>query len=1342
MTILKAARRIFSLALAICLLAGVLPSLVLADSTWKNRETPYGAKLKAGTVLYADEEMEQEAWLLKEDALVRVTETRPKTAKVEFTVKKQPKTAWVDGELLQPVDLATPTDLDAVIVSQDVILSEVEESNNEQVPTDNQPEEAPIEAEPEQGDPSTRPDGLGQDDNLAGEEPAEPEETNTAVISSEVEKSPSEAEPEQGDLSTTLRSGRDDKEEGSEPTEPQETNTAVISSEVEKSPSEAEPEQGDLSTTLRSGRDDKEAGSEPAQPEEANTAVISSEVEKSPSESVSTEPEPEESNPDCHSEVRSARETVQWTVSSEERAAAPSNVEESNNEQVPTDAQPEETPTEITEEIPEPTEAPAEPEETPEEDIETITLAEAALPEEAPPAPEDLSGTTALFVAEDGSLTAASFASELPLPEIRNQNPFNTCWAFSAIGGMEIDLIRDGKATSSLDLSEFFLAYFSSHNFPFPKGDGGGDSVTYTGDDSPLMNGGNTHLAYSILANLIGTTLEEDNPYPGKEEGDRQADADKAIAAQLTGAYNISSADVDLLKEQIQAHGSARASIYMPRQENYGKRVKVKDGMVGYNPSTGGYYGTYSGTNHDVLLVGWDDSYSTDNFLSGLRPEKPGAWKARNSWGTSFGEGGYFWISYEDAALRATGATVFDAENTNISDYCYSNSKTLGPGKNVLVPDKAVVSQFFPVDGQETLQYVGVETTSDNLTLSGRILVNGEEVASTEPVTARYNGFYLLKLNTPYLVATGTRVEVEVTMKANTEGSDVLVFYQYAGEKDFASSHLHMTAGVDENRFTINKQKIDGDSTLRLYTKKASSSGLVTRITLDRTSVTGMKTGDAVQLMATITPADASNPTLRWYSSDLKVAWLDGDGKVVGGDRSGTAVITVMSSNGVSASCTVENNHMDLPLKSVKIKGYTDHTFRIDDESGAGIRLGDRLKLEAELTPQYTAQNGLKWKSSDESVISIVSAEGSNCEIRILKNGTATVTVTSTADESKTDWVDFTVFLVDHVTSVSLNKSMISLWEGETFQLEAAVIPETADNRNVTWTTGNEKVAAVTGNGLVTAGKDGNTVITVTTEDGGYTAPCVVVVASRDLVEQFVYRMYRICLLREPDEGGFSGWTEALRSGAATGSQLAYGFLNSDEMIGRNLSDGDFVERNYEAIMGRASDAGGKQGWVDALAAGMSRKAVISGFLKSQEFSDICDIYGIEKGDYTSDEPRDVNAGVTGFVSRLYTKMLGRAYDPDGLNAWSAAILKAPTAATVLQVSLNGFMHSPEFVNKNLNDTELVKVLYRTFLDREADQGGLSAWVQALQQGNDRDTVAAGFANSPEFANIMAKYGF
>ena len=121
---------------------------------------------------------------------------------------------------------------------------------------------------------------------------------------------------------------------------------------------------------------------------------------------------------------------------------------------------------------------------------------------------------------------------------------------------------------------------------------------------------------------------------------------------------------------------------------------------------------------------------------------------------------------------------------------------------------------------------------------------------------------------------------------------------------------------------------------------------------------------------------------------------------------------------------------------------------------------------------------------------------------------------------------------------------------------------------------------------------------------------------------------------------------------------------------------------------------------------------------------------------------RHQNAGAAAYVSRLYTKMLGRAFDPDGLNAWCAAILEAPTTKTLLKVALNGFMHSQEFLNKNLNDMDFVKVLYPTFLGRESDPDGLQAWVQALQTGSTRDEVAAGFAYSIEFTNIMAQYGF
>ena len=91
------------------------------------------------------------------------------------------------------------------------------------------------------------------------------------------------------------------------------------------------------------------------------------------------------------------------------------------------------------------------------------------------------------------------------------------------------------------------------------------------------------------------------------------------------------------------------------------------------------------------------------------------------------------------------------------------------------------------------------------------------------------------------------------------------------------------------------------------------------------------------------------------------------------------------------------------------------------------------------------------------------------------------------------------------------------------------------------------------------------------------------------------------------------------------------------------------------------------------------------------------------------------NLGATGFASRLYTKMLGRAFDADGLNAWTQVINAAPTRDTLLNVALNGFMHSPEFISKNLGDEAFVQGLYRTFLDREADKDGKQAWVAALQ---------------------------
>lgn len=241
-------------------------------------------------------------------------------------------------------------------------------------------------------------------------------------------------------------------------------------------------------------------------------------------------------------------------------------------------------------------------------------------------------------------------------------------------------------------------------------------------------------------------------------------------------------------------------------------------------------------------------------------------------------------------------------------------------------------------------------------------------------------------------------------------------------------------------------------------------------------------------------------------------------------------------------------------------------------------------------------------------------------------------------------------------------------------------------------------------------------------------------------VTAFVNRLYTLCFNRQADDGGLADWKNALVTKRKTGATVAYGFFFSQEMNNRKLSNSDFVETLYRVMMNRASDAGGKKYWLERLEGGVSREGVFKGFAESQEFGNLCNSYGIVRGTVTVGQGRDRNTGVTMFVSRLYTKALGRGYDINGLNDWCNRIVDKKMSVT--EVATTGFFHSQEFKNRNLSNEEYIKVLYRTFLDREYDSAGLYYWLNNLNSGAmTRDQILLGFSNSAEFAKMMKDYG-
>ncbi len=270
------------------------------------------------------------------------------------------------------------------------------------------------------------------------------------------------------------------------------------------------------------------------------------------------------------------------------------------------------------------------------------------------------------------------------------------------------------------------------------------------------------------------------------------------------------------------------------------------------------------------------------------------------------------------------------------------------------------------------------------------------------------------------------------------------------------------------------------------------------------------------------------------------------------------------------------------------------------------------------------------------------------------------------------------------------------------------------------------------GDGFITNDATGAEVTELPT--GNYTRKANVIV-------EFVTRMYNVALDREPDQAGLDQWSNDLKYGTKKGADIAEGFYLSQELLGKHLSDADYVELAYKGIMDRGSDSDGKSYWVTALDAGCTYRAVVKGFVESTEFGNLCQTYRITPGTIEVTEARDKNIGVTRLVSRMYTEVLGRRPDDSGLNSWCDNILSNTTKANIIDVSTNGFLHSQEFLNKGLDDTEYVKVLYRAYLGREADQAGLNDWLSRLSNGTSRDEVAAGFAGSQEFENIMRSYG-
>ncbi|MBO4637203.1 MAG: DUF4214 domain-containing protein [Clostridiales bacterium] len=128
--------------------------------------------------------------------------------------------------------------------------------------------------------------------------------------------------------------------------------------------------------------------------------------------------------------------------------------------------------------------------------------------------------------------------------------------------------------------------------------------------------------------------------------------------------------------------------------------------------------------------------------------------------------------------------------------------------------------------------------------------------------------------------------------------------------------------------------------------------------------------------------------------------------------------------------------------------------------------------------------------------------------------------------------------------------------------------------------------------------------------NGGTGVPNIEIEPNQATID-FATRLYTTCLGRSADQAGLMAWARQLANQRDTGTGAARGFFFSSEFTGQNVSNGEYVTRLYRTFMNREPEQAGFDAWVSQLDSGVSRGEVFNGFAQSIEFARICALYGI-----------------------------------------------------------------------------------------------------------------------------------
>ena len=341
----------------------------------------------------------------------------------------------------------------------------------------------------------------------------------------------------------------------------------------------------------------------------------------------------------------------------------------------------------------------------------------------------------------DNSIEVDSIPSRFDLRDwgwvtpVKDQGDSGACWSFSSAGTMEAAILRylgmvmDVSENNILDVSLKYSRY----------------GVINAHEGASFEIGANYALSW------FGVFPSEYDSYDELGKISPVIAVDSSIHIQdivmIKGINNAS--DIDYVKKAILKYGALSVSYYAAQEAPY------------YNSKTSAQYCDNESvkSDHAIVLIGWDDSFSKENFL--ITPPGDGAWIFKNSWGDDIGDGGYFYISYYDSTFLKSDsyAVVFENDIIYNKNYQYDLQ-----GRFVYVPYAEYRNNFIAID-DDLIAGVGTYFNDTGVEYTVEIYVNNQ-LRHAQNGLSPFAGYHTIKLDSYIPIKKGD--EFTVKIKSNT----------------------------------------------------------------------------------------------------------------------------------------------------------------------------------------------------------------------------------------------------------------------------------------------------------------------------------------------------------------------------------------------------------------------------------------------------------------------------------------------------------------------------------------------------------------------------------------------